>query len=509
MEKYLPKFLKKDEIEKILDQMNHSICKIIKKERNHEIGFFIYINHRNNKIPVLMTKYNIKDTYEDKSLNVIINNKIKKIKLGLTRYLSKEYNIALIEIEENKEDNIKFIDIDYDIYNNVLENNYYKKSIYIIQDNKKDISVSFGIIEGIIKADIKYCCYINSNSKNLPIFDLENNKIIGLHQNKSKLNKGILIKNIIKGFKKILYKNEINLLINIDKNEINKEIYFMDNYDKSHSNLKELNNLNTELYINNNKFKYTKYFIPKNEGKYNIKIKFNINIKDCSYMFSNCKNIEYINLLDFNTDNIINMQYMFYECNIKEIDLISLNTKNVKNMNNMFENCKNLKYLELDFFDINNVIDISEMFKGCSCLKTLPNISKWNTEKINIMKGLFEGCTSLKELPDISKWDMKNIRDISRIFKGCTSLISLPDISKWNIKNVKNINEIFNGCSSLKSLPDLSKWNTENIINISSLFECCSSLKSLPDISKWNIKNIKNMSGIFKSCSAMESLPDV
>ena len=118
MEKYLPKLLKKGELNIILDQMNHSICKIIKKERNHEIGFFIYINHRNNKIPVLMTKYNIKDTYAVNSLNVIINNKIKKIKLGLTRYISKEYNIALIEIEENKEDNIKFIDIDYNIYNN-------------------------------------------------------------------------------------------------------------------------------------------------------------------------------------------------------------------------------------------------------------------------------------------------------------------------------------------------------------------------------------------------------
>ena len=40
---------------------------------------------------------------------------------------------------------------------------------------------------------------------------------------------------------------------------------------------------------------------------------------------------------------------------------------------------------------------------------------------------MFKGCSSLKTLPDISKWDTKNIIDISSIFKGCSSLKQLPD----------------------------------------------------------------------------------
>ena len=52
------------------------------------------------------------------------------------------------------------------------------------------------------------------------------------------------------------------------------------------------------------------------------------------------------------------------------------------------------------------------------------------------------------------------------LFCECNSLKSLPDISKWNTQNVENISGLFYSCELLKSLPDISKWNTENIINI-------------------------------------------
>ena len=40
---------------------------------------------------------------------------------------------------------------------------------------------------------------------------------------------------------------------------------------------------------------------------------------------------------------------------------------------------------------------------------------------------------------------------------GCSSLISLPDISKWNTNKVTDISYIFDECSSLISFPDISK----------------------------------------------------
>ena len=43
------------------------------------------------------------------------------------------------------------------------------------------------------------------------------------------------------------------------------------------------------------------------------------------------------------------------------------------------------------------------------------------------------------------------------MFCECSSLKSLPDISNWNTVNVTNMSDMFFGCSSLKNIP--SKFN--------------------------------------------------
>ena len=121
------------------------------------------------------------------------------------------------------------------------------------------------MIGGIIKTDMKY-----SNSKIFHIFNLSNKQIIVIHQEKSKkFHKAIFIKNIIKKFIKNNNKNEISFITSVQKYDINSKIYFLDNYDEYHNNLKELNELNTELYIIINKYEYCKYFVRENEGKLN------------------------------------------------------------------------------------------------------------------------------------------------------------------------------------------------------------------------------------------------
>ena len=55
------------------------------------------------------------------------------------------------------------------------------------------------------------------------------------------------------------------------------------------------------------------------------------------------------------------------------------------------------------------------------------------------MSGMFYNCSLLKSLPDISKWNTNNVTDMSLIFYDCHSLISLPDISKWNTNNIEKI----------------------------------------------------------------------
>ena len=304
MEEY-PKPVTKRCTQNILNQMNSTFYDI-----NQNIGFFCNIKYQNKKIQVLMINNYLNDEEIEFLNNILINN--ETIELENIIYKNIEYNITIIKIKNNK--NLNYIEIDDKLYENESEMNYNKDSIYILQyNNMNDILVSYGLIKEINKNKIIYTG--NINSKYSLIFNLSNNKLIGIHNNHSKYyNNGIFLKYIIKEYEnKYNYfrnkDNEILLKLKIDKNDINKEIYFLDNY--NNNNLKELNNLNSELYIDDIKQKeFKKYFIPIKEGEYNIKLKFKINMKDCSYMFAECNKIININFNSFNTKDLINLNYL-------------------------------------------------------------------------------------------------------------------------------------------------------------------------------------------------------
>ena len=56
------------------------------------------------------------------------------------------------------------------------------------------------------------------------------------------------------------------------------------------------------------------------------------------------------------------------------------------------------------------------MFNQCSELSLLPDISKWNTNKVTNMSYMFYKCRKLSPLPDISKWNMDNVTKKENIF---------------------------------------------------------------------------------------------
>ena len=327
-----PKSASKQCTKKILEQLDYSFCKIYKKHVKWGNGFLCTIKYLNNNILVLITSSKIIDENFfacNNTIDISIQNKIITIEFGETKYLNTSLGLSIIEIKANKNKKLKFIEFDDNLYKKDSEFLYNNKvSIYNIQyKNENDAYISYGIINKINKSEIIFSCNINSNSNISPIFNLSNNKIIGLYKNNSKyFAKGILFDFIINGFiKEYKYskrafkynndlKNEIKILINVGPKDVNKQIYFLDNYSNAHDNLKELNKFNTELFINEKKDEYKKYFIAEKEGDYNINIKFNINLTDSSYMFAGCKNIIDINFISFNTRLIRNTKFMFHSC---------------------------------------------------------------------------------------------------------------------------------------------------------------------------------------------------
>ena len=58
------------------------------------------------------------------------------------------------------------------------------------------------------------------------------------------------------------------------------------------------------------------------------------------YMFCGCSSLKELNISNFNTNNVTNMQYMFSGCSsLKELNLSNFNTINVTYMGCMFYGC--------------------------------------------------------------------------------------------------------------------------------------------------------------------------
>jgi len=74
----------------------------------------------------------------------------------------------------------------------------------------------------------------------------------------------------------------------------------------------------------------------------------------------------------------------------------------------MFAYCEELEYLDLSNFDTSNVIYMNHLFAGCDKLKEIKGLNKFNTKKVKNMAGLFSGCKELEYL-DLSNFDTSNL----------------------------------------------------------------------------------------------------
>ena len=76
----------------------------------------------------------------------------------------------------------------------------------------------------------------------------------------------------------------------------------------------------------------------------------------------------------------------------------------------MFSDCFVLQTIDLSHFNTDNVIDMGWMFDGCNNLKML-NLSSFNMNKVTEQIGMLKGCTSLKTLPCRTQADADKMKN--------------------------------------------------------------------------------------------------
>jgi len=115
-------------------------------------------------------------------------------------------------------------------------------------------------------------------------------------------------------------------------------------------------------------------------------------------------------------------------------------------MSYMFSFCQKLISINLSNFNTQNVKDLQNMFYGDSSLINI-DLSSFNTQNLAFIGRMFYNCNSLTSL-NISNFDTSKIRSLVGIFSHCNSLNNI-DIRNFNSKSLINVNEfidmIFNG----------------------------------------------------------------
>ena len=503
----------------INEQKENNVCKIIKENDTTGTGFLCIIPFPDklHPLPTLITcnhVINEDDIQPGKQIKLLFNDKMEKIiKIDNSRKIytssEKEFDTTIIEIKnEDNFDIDNMLEIDNNIYKNDLNNYYKNKTVYIIHyPNGLNSSYSHNIIKNINDDVIYHLCATDSGSSGAPILNLQNFKVMGVHRGyEEKVNKGVVIRKPIIDFnkkilsikqkkeielnlfKKGIEKNEISMSLRVYKKDISKKVNFLYNFDSINEDLnilKELNDSNTKLFINNKEFKFEKYFEPKKEGIYKIKLLFNFYITNCDFMFYNCRNLINLDLSSFCTKEVTSMLGMFFGCSsLTFIDLSGFNTSKVKTMKRMFSCCNNLQKIDLSSFDVKNVENMYEMFHSCLELTDL-DLSSFNPVNLKEMNGMFWNCSNLTNI-NLSSFNAPNVRATRYLFANCSSLVKL-DLSSFYTSTILDFVSMFQNCYSLSEL-DLSNFEVGRLDMENKIWTMMTSFASCYNLSKIKIK---------------------
>ncbi len=256
-------------------------------------------------------------------------------------------------------------------------------------------------------------------------------------------------------------------------------------------------------------------------------------LNSCAYWFYNFENLtEITNLQYLHTDEVADMSYMFAFCyKLKSLDLSNFNTANVKNMDRMFCRCDDLESIKIgDGWNTGNVINMGGLFNGCHKLQnfdlhrlntsmvedmsymlnswtetTVFDLSEFDTRNVKNMQGMFAGCRNLEKIifnPELFKTD--NVEDMSGMFSSCYKFYDIDFISSLNTSKVTSMQGMFYECDGFTIL-DLHTFDTHNVTNMRVMFQDCSNLQVV-NLSSFNTQSVTDMRGMFDNCKYLTTI---
>lgn len=156
----------------------------------------------------------------------------------------------------------------------------------------------------------------------------------------------------------------------------------------------------------------------------------------------------------FNTD-FSNSSNVKLASAIKNIPKIITSSKTTS-IASTFSDCINLENVDLSGFVTNNVTDMQSVFDNCTKLKTI-DFANFNGAKVRYISRMFYGCKSLITIIPRNFFNSLMPTIAMAMFYNCSKLETL-NLGGMNASKLTNINVIFGDCSSLKNLTFFSNY---------------------------------------------------
>ncbi len=233
---------------------------------------------------------------------------------------------------------------------------------------------------------------------------------------------------------------------------------------------------------------------------------------DSSLMFAFLSNLTTLKFnQNFNSNNITDLAgLLLFDRSLTSLDINNLNiagkysTKNVTNTSFMFGQCMSLIDLNLSNFNTSNVTDMNNMF---ALLVNAKNIifsdstsNAFVTGKVTDMNGMFGMCLRLSEI-DLSGFDTSNVTNMEGMFSHFYTDNNLLDISSFDTSNVTNMDSMFSNCYITKLIVG-EKFKTSKVETMRHMFDYLNASKDEDwygtydyenEVCKYQIENINEV----------------
>lgn len=155
--------------------------------------------------------------------------------------------------------------------------------------------------------------------------------------------------------------------------------------------------------------------------EFNYEFKSAYQIKDASYMYLNCKQLTKYSDNSINMYTVETVEGMFQGCEKLQFFSIFSRTANLKNSSFMFKDCFNLEKVNLNTFYTSNLTEAQYMFDNCQLINLI-DISSFDTSMLKNTDHMFANCTLLNTILVGSGWNTENIQTSIYMFYNSINL---------------------------------------------------------------------------------------